>query len=650
MKFFHPHLLFWLWGLLPLLGIMAYGIVRHKKILFKFADPNLFGRILPGFSYGPKWVKAGLVLAGFSLCIFALAGPAAGFRWEKTTSKGVDIMIGLDCSRSMLAADVSPTRLERAKREIIDLSRLLHSDRAGLVAFSGQAMIQCPLTLDYQAFQIFLDVLGPDYLPGGGTDLTAALRTCYKGFEKESDTEKAIILITDGEDTAQGDQALMDEIQALAREKVRVFAIGVGDPSGAPVPEPGGGFKKDDHGNIILSRVDETTLKKITAMTQGRYVRSVAGDMDLELIYTQDILGTMTRKNMTQGRKKVWERRFQWLLLPGILLLVLELFWPEQKRSGLRSGFRSILGLALVLVLAGSMAFPLSARADFLSSKARQGSAAFEKKEFEKAKTFFIEAQLDNPRDLRLYYNIGTAAYALKDYELAKSNFLQAATSKDRDLRHRALYNLANTQYRLGNLPQAIDDYTTLVNEFADDQEARENLAFVKEKLAQEKERRNQSPKDQDPKDQDQKNQGQDNPDQKNQDSQKDHQDKDRNKDQNNKDQTDKASEQQNQNKDPGQDQQKENKDQTEQDQKRQGRDNQDRSGQKDRPQKNPPLPDPDQTPDPKENQAGATAAGEKENGDPGAQMLENRLNRLQDKPGMALIPQGKAQTTDKDW
>ncbi|MCW8801235.1 MAG: VWA domain-containing protein, partial [Desulfobacter sp.] len=255
--------------------------------------------------------KSGLAVLATGFAVVALAGPLAGYRWEKTTQKGVDIMIALDCSRSMLAQDVSPTRLTRAKREIIDLTRLMRSDRAGLVAFSGAAVLQCPLTLDYNAFGIFLDALDPDYLPVGGTDLTAALEACYNGFDPASIAGKAIILITDGEDTAGDEAALNKMVEKFAKEKIRIFAIGVGDPAGAPIPAKGGGFKKDSTGNIILSKVDETMLKKITAMTQGRYVRSVAGDMDLEQIYSGDILGTMERKELTQGRKKVWEKRFQ---------------------------------------------------------------------------------------------------------------------------------------------------------------------------------------------------------------------------------------------------------------------------------------------------------------------------------------------------
>ena len=657
MKFSHPHILFLLWGLLPLAGIMVYGIHRHRRILARFADPGVYAHILPGFTYTRRWIRIALALAAFCLALVALAGLQAGFRWEKTTQKGVDLMIALDCSRSMLAQDVSPTRLTRAKREIIDLTRLLRSDRAGLVAFSGQALLQCPLTLDYQAFQIFLDALDPDYLPVGGTNLTAALKTCYNGFDPDADTEKAIILITDGEDTAGGETALDEVAQTLANEKIRIFAIGVGNPEGAPIPGKSGGFEKDGRGNIILSRVDETTLQKITAMTGGRYVRSVAGDMDLELIYTEDILNTMERKRLTQGRKKVWEKRFQWALFPAVLLFLLELILPDKPvSSGYRPDPRTLAGLVLVAVCA-SLA-PGQAEAGIFSSPVKEGIEAYEKKAFNQAKKAFIDAQLKSPDDLRLYYNIGTAAYGAGEYDLAASNFSQAATSEDSALRNKALFNLANTRYRQGDFTQAINAYETLLKEFPDDVQARENLAFVRQK---EKERTARE-----------KNQQQGNKDQ-NPDNPKDQGDKDQaNKDQANKNRTDKNQAEQKETDPAGNREEKKDQSMNQEGDQSPGNsgpdpENLQASNGEDPGNQNPENTDPggqtrrrDEARERTGEQGAASAAsGGTDDQDTSrgkalpaaeAKLLENRLNRLADKPGMALIPQTGARTNGKDW
>jgi len=613
MKFLDSNYLYLLWAILPVAGLMGYGIRQHKIILGLFADSGVYPFIMPGLQHKIRWIKYILILLALILAVFALAGPQAGFRWEETRQKGVDIMIALDCSNSMLAQDIKPNRLEQAKREIIDLLRLMKSDRAGLVAFAGQAILQCPLTLDHDTFNLFLRVLTPDYLPVGGTNLAAAIETSYQGFEKGSDTDKAIVLITDGENTAgKNTREEIEEIaKKMAQEGIKIFCIGVGDPAGAPIPDSAGGFKKDAKGNIILSRVDDKGLEKIAALTNGRYVRSVAGNMDLDQIYSQDILNTMERKTLTQGKKKVWEQRFQWFLFPCVLLLLIEMMLPTRKKSG-RSGL-VLLILGLVLGL-GLLVSPPPAKAEIFSSHVKKGLSAYEAQSFEQAKTYFIDAQLQNPDDLRLYYNIGAAAYMNKEYDQAEKNFSQAIESQDPDLRRKAMYNLANTQYRLGKLDQAIEGYEAILASFPDDREASENLEFVKQK---QKEKKEQEKKENDSKeDQDSK-----------------------------KDQKEKQDQQNQKNSDQKQGPEKKNPENQNQENQKPG--DQDRKNQ-DQENQNPP----DSNTDESRKDSGADAKGK----DPGEKkraesaLLENRLNRLEDKPGMGMMPMIQKQIIEKDW
>ncbi len=464
-----------LWAVIAVGMIMARGISKRRKIMNAFAGSDMLPMIAPEFSVGRKKVQALLVFAGAAFAVIALAGPLIGYRWEKVTRKGVDIMIALDCSKSMLAQDIRPTRLERAKREIIDLMHMMKSDRAGLVAFSGKAVLQCPLTLDHEAFNIFLNALRPGCLPVGGTNLEDAVRTCYSGFEKDADTEKAIIIITDGEATAGN---VMQAAEQMAKKSIKIFCIGVGSRQGAPIPDKNSGFKKDSSGNIIMARIDEKTLEKIAGVTGGAYVRSVAGDMDLDVIYKDRIQKGMKHKKLVSGREKIWENMFQWFLFPGVLVLGVECFLFLRRKSG--SGLTVLFFVCFIL---GSLSvFPGPCMAKNVFSSVKKGIDQFRARHYEQAEKHFIDAQLEDPDNVKLYYDIGTASYMNREYKRARQNFMQAARSKDKKLSHDARYNLANTQYRLGNLDEAIKEYESVLKDFPDDREAKENLEFVKQR------------------------------------------------------------------------------------------------------------------------------------------------------------------------
>ncbi|MBF0228143.1 MAG: VWA domain-containing protein [Desulfamplus sp.] len=331
MKFSNPNMFYLIWLVVMLLGFVIYGTRKRSRVVRQFISSVLIETMINGYSPKRQWVKGILLTLSLFFLVLSLTGPLVGFKWEEVKEKGVDIMIALDCSRSMLATDIKPTRLEQAKREIIDLLNMMHSDRAGLVAFAGTSILQCPLTLDHSGFSIFLNALNPDYLPMGGTDISGAIKTAMNGFEGNSETEKAIILITDGENTASDPVEVATE---AAKKGIRIFCIGVGQEDGSPIPDANGSFKKDDQGKIIMSKVDDEGLRKIAAIGNGIYVKSVAGDMDLDQIYNNEIQKKMEKKTLESGKKKVWENRFQWMLLPAILMLIVEIALSERNRIG----------------------------------------------------------------------------------------------------------------------------------------------------------------------------------------------------------------------------------------------------------------------------------------------------------------------------
>ena len=259
----------------------------------------------------------------FVFLFLALTRPQWGYNWEDIKQEGVDIIIALDVSRSMLAEDIKPNRLERAKRKIADLLNMLKGDRVGLVAFAGTSFVQCPLTLDYSAARIFLNAIDTDLIPIQGTALGDALRKSIKAFRTEEKKSKAIILITDGEDQS----GLALEAAKEAREAgVKVFTIGIGKEIGAPLPNPdkSRGFLKNKEGEVILTKLDETTLQKISLETGGSYVRSVTGDIDLKTIYFDQISQKVDKKQFKSERRKIWQERFQWFIFSALLFLLYE--------------------------------------------------------------------------------------------------------------------------------------------------------------------------------------------------------------------------------------------------------------------------------------------------------------------------------------
>jgi Ca-activated chloride channel homolog len=486
MTFARIEMLFLIWAAPVLALIVAYGMRRRRKALSRFASPNGLAVIAPTSSARRRWVKGGLLIAGLAFLSLSLSGPRYGFRWQEIERRGVDILIALDCSRSMLARDLQPTRLDRAKREVLDLIAMLQGDRVGLAAFSGTAFLQCPLTLDYAAFHLFLEVLSPDYLPVGGTDITGALTVARNGFDPKSAAEKAVILITDGENTGRGDPVAA--ARKLDEAGITLFCIGVGGEEGVPVPAADGGFKKDREGQIVMTRLDEDLLQRMALLTGGTYVRSVAGDMDLDVVYRQEIRGKMEAAALAGGRKQVWEDRYQWFLALAILCVVVDLFLrPIRRTPGVAMGRL----LCILCLLAGT----LSPSPTF-AGPLQEGVEAYDRGEYETALKRFIDAQLDAPDRPDILYNIGNAYYKLGDYEAALTHYKQALEKNPAGLEEKARYNKGNAHFRNKEYEAAIKAYEAALKIDPDDQQAEENLRFVRKVMEQQEQQQQQSGKE----------------------------------------------------------------------------------------------------------------------------------------------------------
>ena len=486
MKFACPEMLLLIWLAPLLLAVFAFGMRKRRRILKRYASEKGLKSIAPNVCPGRRRIKAGLILTATVCIALALAGPQYGYHWQETERRGIDIVIALDCSRSMLAEDIAPSRLDRAKREVIDLLGMLQGDRVGLTAFAGAAFLQCPLTIDYTVFNLFLNSLTPESIPVGGTNLAEAVNVSRDAFKTEDNSSKAIILITDGESTA-GD--ISKASKEAAKDNIKIFCIGMGKEGGAPVPDKEGGLKKDAAGKIIMTKLDETTLQKIAAITGGAYVRSVTGDMDLDTIYRDEIRGKMDARTLTTGRQKIGEDRFQWFLIVAIILFLIELFLPTAKKT-VAAFF--ILGMILVITP--------ETQATSVHANLKTGQEAFTQGDYETALKHFIDAQLDNPDNPKIAYNIGSTYYKLGDYEAALKSFQEALKSKDAQIRLKALYNTGNTHFRQEKYKEALASYEKALTVEQDDLQARKNIEFVKKVMAQKKQQQQDQKKSDDDK------------------------------------------------------------------------------------------------------------------------------------------------------
>jgi Ca-activated chloride channel family protein len=331
-SFGRPDLLHTLWAVAFLAAalVLAFRAAGHARALL--AGKELLPKLAPGWTSRRPKVKAVIQVAAFALLAFAIAGPRVGSREVTVKRKGIDIVIAIDVSNSMLARDVSPSRLSKAKREVAGFLERVDGDRVGLVAFAGDAYLQCPLTVDYGAARMFLDVLDTDSVTRQGTNLGAAIRTALTAFGAEEKTSKAIILVTDGEDLAGEGLAAAEE---AAKRGVRIDTIGIGSERGEPIPvvsEDGspGGYKRDPSGEIVMTRLDPESLERIALAANGRFHRATTGELELDRLHAE--LSTLEEQELGARTFTQYEERFQIPLALAALFFLADFLTPEGRR------------------------------------------------------------------------------------------------------------------------------------------------------------------------------------------------------------------------------------------------------------------------------------------------------------------------------
>jgi len=337
-RFAHPEYLIAFY-LLPVLAVFFYySYMRQKKATNQFADKKMHEILLPFQSRAKIFVKFGIYLLSVTLIIVALANPQVGSKLEEVKQVGIDVYILLDVSLSMKAEDIKPSRLEKAKFEISKLIQRLKGDRIGLIVFSGEAYVQFPMTTDYAAANLFLNAVDVTSVPQPGTAIGSALELAMKSFKEGSETRKAIIVITDGEDH-EGD---FEDVLSEAKDKeILIYTIGLGSPSGVPIPVYNAAgirvdYKKDSKGNVVLTKLDEATLEKLAEEGGGSYFRGSNTEDELDKIYED--LSELEGTEYGATRITDYEDRFYYFLIAALLLLMTD-FFISTNRSKLLMKF-----------------------------------------------------------------------------------------------------------------------------------------------------------------------------------------------------------------------------------------------------------------------------------------------------------------------
>ena len=414
----------------------AMALRRKKAALSEFADAKILPKLSRNISQFKIYLKAALFASGLALAVLALARPQWGYKWEEVKQMGVDIIFAVDTSKSMMAEDIKPNRLERAKLAISDVIERLDGDRIGLVAFSGQAFLQCPITLDYDAFKMSLDALDTNIIQRGGTNIAAAIDEAQSAFSS-SKNQKILVLISDGEELEQSGIARAE--RAAKEIGMKIYTLGVGSASGEPIPVRGEygktEFLKDASGNTIKSMLNEDLLKKVAAATGGIYAN--LSDEGMDAIYEEG-LKKAPKAEISARMKKLAIERFQIPLAIAILLLALEFCVGTRRIFGGRGGS----ALAVALLALPALFAPEKAFAD----NKNPAEAPAPKQQASEPKK-----QIPEPKNWQEFFNAGVDALEKKDAPAAQENFIKAIARSHNDMQAHAksYYNMGCLDYEL---------------------------------------------------------------------------------------------------------------------------------------------------------------------------------------------------------
>ncbi|HEY1787769.1 MAG TPA: VWA domain-containing protein [Verrucomicrobiae bacterium] len=530
MRWEHENLLWLLPLVLPALALFFWWRERSRqRIVAQFIEARLLSALTVGISPRRRKIRYTLLVLAAGFLIVALARPQYGFDLQEVEQSGLDIVVAVDTSKSMLAQDITPNRLERAKLAALELMQDAQSDRLGLLAFAGQAFLECPLTVDDTAFEQSVQALDVNSVSEGGTAIANAIDTALSAF-KENNHYKTLVLLTDGEDNVN-EAAALEAAKNAGKAGLKIFTVGIGTADGTLIrvtgPDGNSDYVRDANGNVVKTHLNETLLREIAGATGGFYL-PLRGADTMDVLYDRGL--APLPKSQGVGRMiRHYHEQFQWPLSVAILLLIIEMLLPERKKSsgqmsgGHRAPFAfgsgenqvespvaspteappviaappvlnvppsaAALLISLLLLPIAAAASPAGALRDYNSGN--YTNALQEYSNLAEVRT----------NDFRLVFNAGDAAYRTTNYDLAQVLFDQVTLSPDINLQQKAYYNLGNTLFQIAKQADDLDtlqsgietaekSYARAVDLNTNDADAVYNLTFAKDTVERLKELR----------------------------------------------------------------------------------------------------------------------------------------------------------------
>lgn len=327
-RFAHPEYLYLLLLLPAIFGFYIYTLFIKKRDLKRFGNPELLSQLMPDVSVRRPALKFWLLLSAIAFVVFVMAGPQFGSKLDTVNKKGIEVMICLDLSNSMMSADIAPSRLEKSKQILSKLVDGMDNDKVGMIVFAGDAYVQLPITSDYVSAKMFFSSLNTRQVPTQGTAIGAAINTAIRSFTPNEESEKAIVVITDGEN--HEDDAV-GAAEASAKKGIHVNVIGVGTPTGAPIPDEWGNYRKDQAGNVVITKLNEDMCRQIASAGKGVYVRADISNVAQKTIENE--LGKLKKSDVESKVYSEYDEQFQSFAWIALILLIAEFVILERKNK-----------------------------------------------------------------------------------------------------------------------------------------------------------------------------------------------------------------------------------------------------------------------------------------------------------------------------